>query len=140
MGSEKYIYILVLALIAIVATIIKYWKKRDVEITTTPIENTSSSLVINGLSENELSVIFAIEDVLIVDNNYIAMGVVVKGSIKVGDVLNYVDKNLNLGTATIIGMEAFRKSVEVANSGENVGMMVDSTTPLDRGTYLYKQN
>ena len=140
MGSEKYIFILVLVLLAIVATIIKYWKKRDVEITTTPIENTSSSLVINGLSENELSVIFAIEDVFIVDNNYIAMGVVVKGSIKVGDVLNYVDKNLNLGTATIIGMEAFRKSVEVANSGENVGMMVDSTTPLDRGTYLYKQN
>ena len=94
----------------------------------------------NGLSENDLNVIFAIEDIFSVNGRFIVTGTVIKGSIKVGDVLNYVDQNSIPKQANVIGIEAFRKNLDIANNGDKVGIMLDTTDKPIRGSYLFKKD
>ena len=97
-------------------------------------------LMNNGLSENDLNVIFAIEDIFSVNGRFIVTGTVIKGSIKVGDVLNYVDQNSIPKQANVIGIEAFRKNLDIANNGDKVGIMLDTTDKPIRGSYLFKKD
>ena len=97
-------------------------------------------LMNNGLSENDLNVIFAIEDIFSVNGRFIVTGTVIKGCIKVGDVLNYVDQNSIPKQANVIGIEAFRKNLDIANNGDKVGIMLDTTDKPIRGSYLFKKD
>ena len=97
-------------------------------------------LMNNGLSENDLNVIFAIEDVFSIRDRFIVTGVVIKGCIKVGDVLNYVDPNSILKQASVLGIEVFRRTIDIANTGDKVGIMLDTTDKPSRGTYLFRKD
>ena len=97
-------------------------------------------LMNNGLSENDLNVIFAIEDVFSIRDRFIVTGVVVKGSIRIGDALNYVDQNSIPKQASVLGIEVFRRTIDIANTGDKVGIMLDTTDKPSRGTYLFRKD
>ena len=103
-------------------------------------DNYTNYLMNNGLSENDLNVIFAIEDVFSISGKFIVTGVVVKGSIKVGDILNYVDQNSLPKQANVIGIEVFRRTIDIANTGDKVGIMLNTTDKPTRGSYLFRKD
>lgn len=141
MGVGIFIIVLVVVMFFVLFSfVIKFNKKTNYNNQVNNQTTYADNLVINGISENALSVIFAVEDVFIVEDKFIVTGVVVKGSIKSGDVLYYLGNDSSIKSATIIGLEAFKNTVEVANSGDKVGLMVDATGTIDKNTYLYRQN
>ena len=136
MGFE--IYIVIIVVVFVLAILLRLGTKgKNVQNTQ---ETYSEFLTNNGLSENDSSVIFAIEDVFSISGKSVIVGVVVKGSIKLGDILNYTDQNSTLKQTTVLGVEMFRKTLEVANTGDRVGIMLDTTDKLNRGSYLFRKD
>ncbi len=136
MGFE--IYIIIIVVVFVLAILLRLSTKgKNVQNTQ---ETYSEFLTNNGLSENDSSVIFAIEDVFSISGKSVIVGVVVKGSIKIGDILNYTDQNSTLKQTTVLGVEMFRKTLEVANTGDRVGIMLDTTDKLNKGSYLFRKD
>ena len=136
MGFE--IYIVIIVVVFVLAILLRLGTKgKNVQNTQ---ETYSEFLTNNGLSENDSSVIFAVEDVFSISGKSVIVGVVVKGSIKIGDILNYTDQNSTLKQTTVLGVEMFRKTLEVANTGDRVGIMLDTTDKLNRGSYLFRKD
>ena len=136
MGFE--IYIVIIVVVFVFAILLRLGTKGK------NVQNNqvtySEFLTNNGLSENDSSVIFAVEDVFSISGKSVIVGVVVKGSIKIGDILNYTDQNSTLKQTTVLGVEMFRKTLEVANTGDRVGIMLDTTDKLNRGSYLFRKD
>ena len=136
MGFE--IYIVIIVVVFVLAILLRLGTKGK------NVQNNqvtySEFLTNNGLSENDSSVIFAVEDVFSISGKSVIVGVVVKGSIKIGDILNYTDQNSTLKQTTVLGVEMFRKTLEVANTGDRVGIMLDTTDKLNRGSYLFRKD
>ena len=136
MGFE--IYIIIIVVVFVLAILLRLGTKGK------NVQNNqvtySEFLTNNGLSENDSSVIFAVEDVFSISGKSVIVGVVVKGSIKIGDILNYTDQNSTLKQTTVLGVEMFRKTLEVANTGDRVGIMLDTTDKLNRGSYLFRKD
>ena len=136
MGFE--IYVVIIVVVFVLAILLRLGTKgKNVQNTQ---ETYSEFLTNNGLSENDSSVIFAVEDVFSISGKSVIVGVVVKGSIKLGDILNYTDQNSTLKQTTVLGVEMFRKTLEVANTGDRVGIMLDTTDKLNRGSYLFRKD
>ena len=55
----------------------------------------------------------------------VATGRVESGSVAVGQQLRVVRDGAHLGATTVTGVEMFRKKVEVASAGDNVGLLID---------------
>ena len=136
MGFE--IYIVIIVVVFVFAILLRLGTKGK------NVQNNqvtySEFLTNNGLSENDSSVIFAVEDVFSISGKSVIVGVVVKGSIKIGDILNYTDQNSTLKQTTVLGVEMFRKTLEVANTGDRVGIMLDTTDKLNKGSYLFRKD
>ena len=136
MGFE--IYIIIIVVVFVIALLLRFSSKGK------SVQNNqvtySEFLTNNGLSENDSSVIFAVEDVFSISGKSVIVGAVVKGSIKIGDILNYTDQNSTLKQTTVLGIEMFRKTLEVANTGDSVGIMLDTTDKLNKGSYLFRKN
>ena len=136
MGFE--IYVVIIVVVFVLAILLRLGTKgKNVQNTQ---ETYSEFLTNNGLSENDSSVIFAVEDVFSIDGKSVIVGVVVKGSIKIGDILNYTDQSSTLKQTTVLGIEMFRKTLEVANTGDRVGIMLDTTDKLNKGSYLFRKD
>ncbi len=136
MGFE--IYIIIIVVVFVIALLLRFSSKGK------SVQNNqvtySEFLTNNGLSENDSSVIFAVEDVFSISGKSVIVGAVVKGSIKIGDILNYTDQNSTLKQTTVLGIEMFRKTLEVANTGDSVGIMLDTTDKLNKGSYLFRKD
>ena len=57
---------------------------------------------------------------------HIIVGKVVIGQISVGDTLNYINVNNEMKTLTVIGIEQFRKKLQIANEGDSVGLVIST--------------
>ena len=136
MGFE--IYIVIIVVVFVFAILLRFGLKGK------NVQNNQDTyaefLTNNGLSENDSSVIFAVEDVFSISGKSVIVGVVVKGSIKIGDILNYTDQSSTLKQTTVLGIEMFRKTLEVANTGDRAGIMLDTTDKLNKGSYLFRKD
>ncbi len=76
--------------------------------------------------------IFHITDVfMITGRGVVVTGRVEKGSIRVRDSVLVSTKNGSYKTVTIIGIEQFRKSCDIASEGESCGIMLSGITKDD---------
>lgn len=76
--------------------------------------------------------IFHITDVfMITGRGVVVTGSVEKGSIRVRDSVLVSTKNGSYKTVTIIGIEQFRKSCDIASEGESCGIMLSGITKDD---------
>jgi elongation factor Tu len=67
-----------------------------------------------------------VEDVFSIKNRgTVATGKVGSGSVKVGQQLRVRRAGTVLGTTTVTAIEMFRKKLDVASVGENVGLLLD---------------
>ena len=76
--------------------------------------------------------IFHITDVfMITGRGVVVTGRVEKGNIRVRDSVLVSTKNGSYKTVTIIGIEQFRKSCDIASEGESCGIMLSGITKDD---------
>ncbi len=76
-----------------------------------------------------------VEDVFVIRNRgVVATGRVESGTLRVGDTVQ-IDGNVQ---ARVDGIEAFRKSLTEANTGDNIGVLFRGVekSQLDRGSVL----
>jgi translation elongation factor EF-Tu-like GTPase len=76
-----------------------------------------------------------VEDVFVIRNRgVVATGRVESGTLRVGDTVQ-IDGSLE---ATVDAIEVFRKSIDAANVGENIGVLFKKLekSQLDRGSVL----
>jgi translation elongation factor EF-Tu-like GTPase len=76
-----------------------------------------------------------VEDVFVIRNRgVVATGRVESGSLRVGDTVQ-IDGSLE---ATVDAIEVFRKSIDQANTGDNIGVLFKKLekSQLDRGSVL----
>jgi len=76
-----------------------------------------------------------VEDVFVIRNRgVVATGRVESGTLRVGDTV-HIDGTLQ---ARVDGIEIFRKSIDEANAGDNIGVLFKSVEKgqLDRGSVL----
>jgi len=84
--------------------------------------------------------LLSIEDVFsITGRGTVVTGKVERGSIKVGEVINIVGFNSKI-SATVIGLEMFQKTLDIAEAGENIGVLLRGIqkTDVKRGMVLAK--
>lgn len=66
-----------------------------------------------------------VEDVFTIQRRgTVATGRVESGSVAVGQHVRVVRAGADLGTTTVTGVEMFRKKVDTAGAGDNVGLLV----------------
>ncbi len=85
--------------------------------------------------------LMAVEDVFYISGRgTVATGKIERGSIKVGDTIEIVGINPTK-TVTVSGIEMFRKMLDTAKTGENVGIMLRGVekTDVKRGQVLAKR-
>lgn len=96
--------------------------------------NSSDSYIKKGTNSFE----FEVEDVFnIIGRGTVVTGKVLSGSIKVGEEVLIFDNGLR---TTITGIEKFRKSLDVAQAGDNVGMLLSgiSRDDVEKGFMIIK--
>jgi elongation factor Tu len=68
----------------------------------------------------------AVADVFVITGRgTVATGLIETGSVTVGQQVRVVRAGTELGTTTVTGVEMFRKKVETASAGDNVGLLID---------------
>ncbi len=55
----------------------------------------------------------------------VATGRIESGSVTVGQQVRVVRAGLDLGTTSVTGVEMFRKKLDTASAGDNVGLLID---------------
>lgn len=68
----------------------------------------------------------AVEDVFVIKGRgTVATGRVESGSVTVGQTVRVLREGVELGTTKVTGVEMFRRKVDTASEGDNVGLLVD---------------
>jgi elongation factor Tu len=94
-----------------------------------------------SINEAENSFMLTVEDVFSISGRgTVVTGVVTYGSISVGDVVSIHRTNGMISSTTVAGIEAFRKLLDTANAGENVGILLRGIdkSDVERGDILRK--
>lgn len=96
----------------------------------------------NNMTLDNFETIFIVDQSFVINENNCktikVTGKVVKGHIKIGDTLYYVNENLQLISVNILGIEGFRQQFSEAYAGDNRGLKVDILDKLPTfSTYLY---
>ena len=137
-GIELYIGIIVLVVFLLI--IFRVLKTKNNNNTITDNKDTFTLyLNNNGLSENDVDVIFIVEDCFKVSGRNLVTGAIIKGSINVGDTLKYTNKDGSIIETTILGIEKFRQRLQTANTGDNIGMEINNSEKINKGTYLFRK-
>lgn len=87
--------------------------------------------------------LMAIEDVFtITGRGTVVTGRVERGTIKLNDEVQIIGLNHEIITTTVIGIEMFRKQLDYAEAGDNVGILLKdvSRDDVERGQVLAKPN
>ncbi len=82
-----------------------------------------------------------VEDVMTISGRgTVATGRVERGSVKVGDPVEIVGLKEEKGTSTITGLEMFRKTLDYAEAGDNVGALLRGVqrNEIERGQVIAK--
>ncbi len=112
----------------------------QMEETTTEFYNNSS---VNGIDISDAYFVMTIDDVFqITGRGVVAVGKITKGEITVGDTVEIVGDILTPPKpARVAGLEMFRKMLDTAKEGDNVGMFLSSVTKSDviKGYRLIKR-
>ena len=90
---------------------------------------------------NDLPFLMAVEDVMTISGRgTVATGRVERGTAHVGDQMEIVGLKEEKLTTTITGLEMFRKSLEFAQAGDNIGALLRGVakTEIERGQVLSK--
>ena len=70
-----------------------------------------------------------VEDVFTIQNRgTVATGRIEAGSVKVGQQVRILRAGTELSTTTVTGVEQFRKVLDSASVGDNVGLLLDGVT------------
>lgn len=78
-----------------------------------------------------------VEDVFtITGRGSVATGRVEAGSVKVGQSVRVSRAGTEIGTSTVTAVEMFRKKVDVATAGDNVGLLFDGDQNVMRDDVL----
>ena len=91
--------------------------------------------------ENDKPFLMPIEDVFtITGRGTVATGRVERGTVKIGTVVDIVGMQEENGTTTVTGIEMFRKLLDEAYAGDNVGCLLRGIerSQIDRGQVLCK--
>ena len=89
----------------------------------------------NSISIENMDICYMIEKhfEIINENKEIELAVigkVAKGTINVGDILNYIDKFGNIKSTKVLSIEQFRNKKSSATIGEDVGMKIDANEKM----------
>ena len=90
---------------------------------------------------NDLPFLMAVEDVMTISGRgTVATGRVERGMAKVGDAMEIVGIKPDRLSTTITGLEMFRKSLDFAEAGDNIGALLRGVdrTQIERGQVLAK--
>ena len=90
---------------------------------------------------NDLPFLMAVEDVMTISGRgTVATGRVERGVAKVGDAMEIVGIKPDRLSTTITGLEMFRKSLDFAEAGDNIGALLRGVdrTQIERGQVLAK--
>lgn len=82
-----------------------------------------------------------VEDVFtITGRGTVIVGTIESGTISTGDVITLKKLNGTTKQVTVTGIEMFRKMMDVAHAGDNVGLLLRgvSKSDISRGDFLYK--
>jgi elongation factor Tu len=82
-----------------------------------------------------------VEDVMTISGRgTVATGRVERGTVKVGDQVEIVGLKEEKGTSTVTGLEMFRKTLDFAEAGDNVGALLRgiNKTDIERGQVICK--
>ena len=91
--------------------------------------------------DNDLPFLMAVEDVMTISGRgTVATGRVERGMAKVGDAMEIVGIKPDRLSTTITGLEMFRKSLDFAEAGDNIGALLRGVdrTQIERGQVLAK--
>jgi len=91
--------------------------------------------------ENDKPFLLSVEDVFSISGRgTVATGRIEKGQIKVGDVVDLVGLNKDKKSITVTGVEMFRKLLNDAQAGDNVGLLLRGVDKdeIQRGQVLAK--
>ena len=93
--------------------------------------------------KSDLAFLMPVEDVFsITGRGTVATGRVERGTVKMGDVVEIVGLSDEKKTTTITGVEMFRKLLDSAEAGDNVGLLLRGIDKkaIERGQVLCKPN
>ena len=91
--------------------------------------------------DNDLPFLMPVEDVMTISGRgTVATGRVERGTLKVGDTVEIVGLTEKTSQAVVTGVEMFHKSLEQAESGDNVGLLLRGVqrNEISRGQVLAK--
>lgn len=161
--SKFLILILILVILVVVATFIYFQiiKSNNNENPRTNINqnqqsaNTNNSFFDNSNSldnqntststeyDKDDSFLMAIEDVFtITGRGTVVTGRIERGTIKVNDTVQIIGLKNEIKTTTVTGIEMFRKNLDTATTGDNVGLLLKGIEreEVERGQVLAKPN
>lgn len=91
------------------------------------------------IAQNDAFFIMPVEDVFYISGKgTVVTGNIESGTLKIGDKVEIIGNNNQPKTATITSIDKFRKMVDIANAGENVGLVLKGIekTDVSRGMVL----
>ncbi len=98
------------------------------------ISNTSYDTAFNGNYNTTQGFSLTVEDVFtITGRGTVIVGRIASGSIKVGDTVTLKRTNGSTQQVTIAAIEMFRKVLNTAKEGDNVGLLLRGLTKADIG-------
>lgn len=101
-------------------------------------KNFKDYLLNQKITEDNLEKIYIVESCFDVKNNIVLVGNITKGTIKVGDTLNYLNKNMEVKTINILKIEVFKAELQEASSGQYVALTIDIKEKIGKLTHLFK--
>lgn len=106
-------------------------KKTDTEIEIENYQNKPASVHYSEIPSGDFSL--TVEDVFsITGRGVVVVGKVSQGEIRVGDMVNIVGMGGNIkATTKIAGIEMFRKLLDYAKTGDNVGLLLSEISKSD---------
>ena len=101
-------------------------------------KNFKDYLLNQKITEDNLEKIYIVESCFNIKNNIVLVGNITKGTIKVGDTLNYLNKNMEVKTINILKIEVFKAELQEASSGQYVALTIDIKEKVGKLTHLFK--
>lgn len=107
-------------------------EKPDAQMETEPTEFYNNSSV-NGIDISDAHFVMTVDDVFqITGRGVVAVGKITKGEITVGDTVEIIGDILNPPKPSrVAGLEMFRKMLDTAREGDNVGIFLSSVSRSD---------
>lgn len=97
-----------------------------------PTNNTDSGESSNTNENIDGAFLMSIDDVFtITGRGTVITGEILRGKIKIGDDVQVIGMNNEIINTKVTGIEAFRKQIEEAKAGEEVGVLLDKNVKRD---------